>query len=97
MLIDDIHFIAGKESTQEEFYNTFDSLQRNNKQVVVTLDRPPKLIMTLENRIKTRLESGLLADITPADFETRVGIIRVKCDRVGITLSDEVVFEIAKR
>lgn len=97
LLIDDIHFIAGKESTQEEFYNTFDSLQRNNKQVVVTLDRPPKLIMTLENRIKTRLESGLLADITPADFETRVGIIRVKCDRVGITLSDEVVFEIAKK
>ncbi len=97
LLIDDIHFIAGKESTQEEFFNTFDTLQRNNKQVVVTLDRPPRLIMTLENRIKTRLESGLLADITPADFETRVGIIRVKCDRVGISLSDEVVFEIAKK
>ncbi len=97
LLIDDIHFIAGKESTQEEFFNTFEFLKTNNKQVVVTLDRPPKMIMTLENRIKTRLEDGLLADITPADFETRVGIIRVKCEQAGITLSDEVVYEIAKK
>lgn len=97
LLIDDIHFIAGKESTQEEFYNTFDSLIQKNKQVVVTLDRPPRLILTLENRIKTRLESGLLADITPADFETRVGIIKGKCNRLNITLSDDIVFEIAKK
>lgn len=97
LLIDDIHFIAGKASTQEEFFNTFNSLYQKNKQIVVTLDRPPKAITTLEDRIRSRLESGLLADITPADFETRVGIINQKCEQAGITLSQDIVFEIAKK
>ncbi len=97
LLIDDIHFIANKEATQEEFYNTFDTLIKNNKQIVVTLDRPPKAIATLENRIRSRLEDGLLADITPPDFETRVGIINKKCEQKGISLPEEVVYEIAKK
>lgn len=96
LLMDDIHFIAGKEQTQEEFFNTFNTLIQSNKQIVVTLDRAPKAILTLENRIRSRLESGMLADITPADFETRVGIIRKKSEKLGITLSDDIVYEIAK-
>lgn len=97
LLVDDIHFIAGKESTQEEFFNTFNTLLQNNKQIVVTLDRPPRAIATLENRIRSRFESGLLADITPADFETRVGIINKKSEQLGITLSEDIVYEIAKK
>ncbi len=97
LLVDDIHFIAGKESTQEEFFNTFNTLYNNNKQIVVTLDRPPSFIPTLETRIRSRFEGGLLADITPADFETRVGIINKKCENLHITLSDEIVYEIAKK
>ena len=97
LLLDDIHFIAGKESTQEEFFNTFNTLLQKNKQIVVTLDRPPKAVATLENRIRGRLESGLLADITPADFETRVGIIKNKAEIAGIELSDDIVFELAKK
>ncbi len=97
LLVDDIHFIAGKEATQEEFFNTFNVLLQNNKQIVVTLDRPPKAISTLENRIRSRFESGLLADITPADFETRVGIINKKAEQLNIALSEEIVYEIAKK
>ncbi len=97
LLIDDIQFIAGKESTQEEFFNTFNSLFEKNKHIVVTLDRPIKSILTLEERIKSRLQSGMSADITPADFETRVGIIIKKAEQLGITLSDEIVYEIAKK
>ena len=96
-LLDDIQFIAGQEQTQEEFFNTFNALWENKKQIVVTLDRPPKAIPTLENRIRTRFESGLLADITPADFETRVGIINKKAEQLGISLSEEIVYEIAKK
>lgn len=97
LLVDDIHFIAGKESTQEEFFNTFNTLLQNNKQIVVTLDRPPRAIATLENRIRSRFESGLLADITPADFETRVGIINKTCEEMNLVLSEEIVYEIAKK
>lgn len=97
LLIDDIQFIAGKESTQEEFFNTFNSLYENKKHIVVTLDRPVKTIATLEDRIKTRLQGGMPADITPADFETRVGIIIKKAELLGITLPDDVVYEIAKK
>ncbi len=97
LLIDDIQFIAGKESTQEEFFNTFNALYEKNKHIVVTLDRPIKSIATLEDRIKTRLQGGMSADITPADFETRVGIIIKKAARLGITLSDDIVYEIAKK
>ncbi len=97
LLLDDIHFIAGKTQTEEEFFNTFNVLHGNNKQIVLTLDRPPKAIPTLEDRIRSRIESGLMADITPADFETRVGIINKKAEQLGITLSEEIVYEMAKK
>ena len=96
LLMDDVHFIAGKEQTQEEFYNTFDTLKQNNKQIVVTLDRPPKEIKTLTERIRSRFESGLMADITSPDFETRVGIINTKAELLGITLDEKIVYYIAE-
>ena len=96
LLIDDIHFIAGKEQTQEEFFNTFNVLWQKNKQIVVTLDRPPKEIKTLDDRIRSRFESGLFADITPPDFETRVGIIKKKSEQMGITLEENLIFYIAE-
>ncbi len=96
LLIDDIHFIAGKESTQEEFFNTFNTLLQNNKQIVVTLDRPPREVKTLDDRIRSRFESGLLADITAPDFETRVGIIKNKARHAKIELSDSIVYYIAE-
>lgn len=96
LLIDDIHFIAGKEQTQEEFFNTFNTLQQNNKQIVVTLDRPPREIKTLDDRIRSRLESGLFADITTPDFETRVGIIIKKAEQLNIEISENLVYYIAE-
>ncbi len=96
LLIDDIHFIAGKEQTQEEFFNTFNSLWQKNKQIVVTLDRPPREIKTLDNRIRSRFEGGLFADITPPDFETRVGIINKKCEQIEISIDENLVFYIAE-
>lgn len=96
LLIDDIHFIAGKEQTQEEFFNTFNTLHQNNKQIVVTLDRPLKEIKTLDERIRSRLSSGLLADITPPDFETRVGIINKKTAQLGIEVDESLVYYIAE-
>lgn len=96
LLIDDIHFIAGKEQTQEEFFNTFNALWQKNKQIVVTLDRPPREIKTLDDRIRSRFEGGLFADITPPDFETRVGIINKKCEQMGISLEENLVFYIAE-
>ncbi len=96
LLIDDIHFIAGKEQTQEEFFNTFNTLLQTNKQIVVTLDRPPKEVKTLDDRIRSRLESGLFADITTPDFETRVGIIIKKTEQLGIELGENIVYYIAE-
>ena len=96
LLIDDIHFIAGKESTQEEFFNTFNTLYQNNKQIVVTLDRPPREIKTLDDRIRSRFESGLFADISLPDFETRVGIIKKKADQLHIEIEENLVFFIAE-
>ena len=95
LLIDDIHFIAGKESTQEEFFNTFNTLYQNNKQIVVTLDRPLKEIKTLDDRIRSRLSAGLFADISSPDFETRVGIIKKKAEQCNISLEENVVYYIA--
>lgn len=96
LLIDDIHFIAGKDQTQEEFFNTFNTLLQNNKQIVVTLDRPPREVKTLDDRIRSRLEGGLFADITNPDFETRVGIVNTKAYQCGITLSENIVYYIAE-
>lgn len=95
-LMDDIHFIAGKESTMEEFYNTFDALTQANKQIVVTCDRPLQEIKTLTERIRSRLSSGVMADITPPDFETRVGIIKTKASLLSLNLEDNIVFFIAE-
>ena len=96
LLIDDIHFIAGKEQTQEEFFNTFNTLYQNNKQIVVTLDRPPREIKTLDDRIRSRFESGIFADIALPDFETRVGIIQKKAEQLHIEIEESLVFYIAE-
>ncbi len=96
-LLDDIQFIAGKDSTQEAFFNTFDSLYQNHKQIVLTSDRPAKDIKSLDDRIRSRCESGLPADIQPPDYETRVGIIRSKADMLGIEIPDEIIFYIAEQ
>ena len=96
LLIDDIHFIAGKEQTQEEFFNTFNTLYQNNKQIVVTLDRPIKEIKTLDDRIRSRLSAGLFADISSPDFETRVGIIKKKAEQCDIFLDENIVYFIAE-
>lgn len=96
LLIDDIHFIAGKEQTQEEFFNTFNTLIQSNKQIVVTIDRPPKEIKTLNDRIRSRLEGGLFADILAPDFETRVGIIKKKAEQYNIEISEPIAFYIAE-
>ena len=96
LLIDDIHFIAGKEQTQEEFFNTFNTLYQNSSQIVVTLDRPPREIKTLDDRIRSRFESGLFADILAPDFETRVGIINKKAEQAGIKIDETLVYYIAE-
>ena len=97
LLVDDIQFIAGKESTQEEFFHTFNSLYEAKKQIVLTSDRPPKEIQTLENRLRTRFEWGLLADVQPPDFETRLAIISRKAELLGLKIPDEVAQFIANR
>ncbi len=96
LLIDDIHFIAGKEQTQEEFFNTFNALIQNNKQIVVTVDKPLKEIKTLDDRIRSRLEGGLFADILAPDFETRVGIIMKKAEQNGIEIAENIAYFIAE-
>ncbi|MDO4271024.1 MAG: chromosomal replication initiator protein DnaA [Eubacteriales bacterium] len=96
LLLDDVQFIAGKERTQEEFFHTFNALYEAHRQIVLTSDRPPKEINTLEDRMKTRFEWGLLADIQPPDFETRIAIIRDKAVKMGIDLPDEVSTYIAE-
>ena len=88
LLIDDIQFIAGKKQTEEEFFYTFDELYKGKIQMVVTADRPPKEMYTLENRIRSRFEAGLLADIQPPDYETRMAIIQNKADLMGLELAE---------
>lgn len=95
-LMDDIQFIAGKDSTQEEFFHTFNTLYEGKKQIVLTSDRPPEEMSRLEDRIKTRLQWGLLADIKPPDYETRVAIIQNKADSIGLSLPEDVIAYVAE-
>ena len=94
-LIDDVQFIAGKESTQEEFFHTFNKLYEEHKQIVMTSDRKPSDMLTLEDRLRTRFEWGLLADIQPPDYETRMAILKNKAKHLGLNLSDDVCNYIA--
>ena len=94
-LIDDVQFIAGKEATQEEFFHTFNKLYEEHKQIVMTSDRKPSDMAALEDRLRTRFEWGLLADIQPPDYETRMAILRNKAKSLGLNLSDDVCNYIA--
>ena len=96
-LVDDIQFIAGKNSTQEEFFHTFNTLYEAKKQIILTSDRPPKDIATLEDRLKTRFEWGLTADIQTPDFETRIAIITRKAESLGFTIPESVSEYIANK
>ena len=97
LLIDDIQFLAGKEQTQEEFFHTFSALYESDKQIILTSDRPPKEIKPLEDRLRTRFEGGLLADVQPPSFELRIAIIKKKADAMGLTISNELVEYMAER
>lgn len=97
LLIDDIQFLAGKEQTQEEFFHTFNTLHEERKQIIISSDRPPKEIPTLEDRLRSRFEWGLITDITPPDLETRIAILRKKAKADGLDIPNEVMLYIANQ
>ena len=97
LLVDDVQFIAGKTSTELEFFHTFDTLVKAKSQIVLTSDRPPKEMATLEERLRNRFESGLIADIQPPDVETRVAIVKSKAKSLNINLPDTVALFIAEK
>ena len=97
LLIDDIQFLAGKVQTQEEFFHTFSALYESDKQIILTSDRPPKEIKPLEDRLRTRFEGGLLADVQPPSFELRIAIIKKKADAMGLTISNDLIEYMAER
>ncbi len=95
LLVDDIQFITGKEGTQEEFFHTFNQLYQNNKQIIISSDRPPKAIPALENRLVSRFECGMLADVGSPDFETRVAILELKCRAKNYQLERNILHHVA--
>jgi chromosomal replication initiator protein len=97
LIIDDIQFIGGKAATEEEFFHTFNSLYENNKQIIISSDRPPRFIPTLEERLRSRFEGGMIADIGYPDYELRVAILKTKLQSRGINLSDNVIDVIASK
>ena len=97
LLVDDIQFIAGKESTQEEFFHTFNTLHGQDKQIIVSSDRPPRSLVTLEERMRSRFEWGLAADIQPPDLETRLAILRAKAERTARHVPNEILESVARR
>ena len=97
LLIDDIQFLAGKESTQEEFFHTFNTLHQGDKQIIISSDRPPKEIPTLEDRLRSRFEWGLITDVGPPDLETRIAILRKKAKADGLEISNDVMLYIANQ
>ena len=97
LMLDDIQFIAGREATQEEFFHTFNALREREKQIIISSDKPPREIARLEERLRSRFEWGLIADIQKPDFDTRVAILRKKAENEGIEVADEVLELIARR